>query len=467
VRPGGLQAGRIEGAGRDAERMDIESPAARHVRRGIADQDDLAPVEITTRVDSRSLHRDGGQILTALAVGAVCAESEPSMQSGRLELECGASLDVAREQTEEDIGSLLECGNELANPGQNDCLACILLQFHFQPVHIDFPETDKAFVNRGIDETLEPQQFPRDLRIRLAAERVCGDRPGRPVDFDHRAQERAFRRASRPQQGSIDIEQDELPHRTTDAVSMFRRLLIAVALALTGALLFWWLSLPWPLALRWHEPSRSALMKMRIHEARVADQTLEIRHEYVPLENLSRNLQRAIILAEDGRFEEHDGIDWSALAEEFHYHGDKDFSFLDPGDLAALFGALRYYIANREEVRGRSTITQQLAKNLYFSTNRSVARKIEELIVARRLERFLSKDRILELYLNFAEFGPGVFGAESAARLYYGKSAKSLTVEQAITLAATLPQPLTANPKKRPGRLEWRKDLIRQRMRGS
>jgi monofunctional glycosyltransferase len=248
---------------------------------------------------------------------------------------------------------------------------------------------------------------------------------------------------------------------------MFRRLLIAVPLAFAGALLFWWLSLPWPIMLRWQEPGRSAFMNMRVREARAADQALEIRHEFVPLENLSHNLQRAIILAEDGRFEEHDGIDWIALAEEVHYRGDTDFSFLDPGDIVALFGAFRYYIANRDEVRGRSTITQQLAKNLYFSSSRSIARKLEELVVAHRMERFLSKDRILELYLNFAEFGPGVFGAESAARLYFGKSAKSLTVEQAIALAATLPQPLTANPKKRPGRLEWRKDLIRQRMRGS
>jgi len=248
---------------------------------------------------------------------------------------------------------------------------------------------------------------------------------------------------------------------------MFRRLLIAVPLAFAGALLFWWLSLPWPILLRWHEPGRSAFMSMRIRQARAAEQPLDIRHEFMALTDLSRNLRRAIILAEDGRFEEHDGIDWVALAEEFHYRGDDDFSFLDAHDVAALVGALRYYIANRDEVRGRSTITQQLAKNLYFRTDRSIARKVEELIVARRLEWFLSKDRILELYLNFAEFGPGVFGAEAAARLYFGKSAKNLTVEQAITLAATLPQPLTANPKKRPGRLEWRKDLIRQRMRGS
>jgi monofunctional glycosyltransferase len=245
---------------------------------------------------------------------------------------------------------------------------------------------------------------------------------------------------------------------------MFRRLLIASPLAFAGALWFWWIILPWPILLTVHAPARSSFMRMRVHQAKQADETLEMRHTYVPLDRISRNLQRAVILAEDGRFADHHGIDWEALGEELHYRSDGDFSIFDPRDLGATFKAIRYYIANRDDVRGRSTITQQLAKNLYFSSSRSMLRKFEEFIVAQRLELFLSKDRILELYLDFAEFGPGIFGAEAAAKYYYGRSAANLTLDQAVSLAATLPQPLSANPKTRPGRLQWRKDLIYGRM---
>jgi monofunctional biosynthetic peptidoglycan transglycosylase len=115
-------------------------------------------------------------------------------------------------------------------------------------------------------------------------------------------------------------------------------------------------------------------------------------------------------------------------------------------------------------VRGRSTITQQLAKNLYFGESRSLSRKIAEFVVAGRLERFLSKDRILELYLNVVEWGPGIFGADAAARHYFGKPASDLTSDQAAALAATLPHPLSSNPKLRPGRMAWRKQMILARM---
>src|SRR5690606_31793215 len=107
------------------------------------------------------------------------------------------------------------------------------------------------------------------------------------------------------------------------------------------------------------------------------------------------------------------------------------------------------------------------SKNLYFSTDRSPLRKLEELIVARRLELFLSKDRILELYLNLVEWGPGLFGAEAAAQHYFSRSAANLNAEQAAALAATLPHPLTSNPDHRPGRMQWRKGMILSRMGGS
>lgn len=241
----------------------------------------------------------------------------------------------------------------------------------------------------------------------------------------------------------------------------FRRLLLIAPLALAGALWFWWLTLPWPFLLRWGQPDHSAFMATRL---RNGDDDYAIQRRWVPLDSISLNLQRAVIVAEDGNFLEHDGIDWSALREEFRYRGDAEFSWFDSGDVRALGSAFRYYLAHRDDVKGRSTITQQLAKNLFFGENRSPVRKIEEFIVARRLELFLSKRRILEIYLNVAEWGPGVFGAEAAARHYYRRSAARLTRDQAAALAATLPHPLTSNPKHRPGSMNWRKRMILGRM---
>ncbi|MBR9990438.1 MAG: transglycosylase domain-containing protein [Gemmatimonadetes bacterium] len=248
---------------------------------------------------------------------------------------------------------------------------------------------------------------------------------------------------------------------------MVKRLLLAFPLAVVGAAWFYWIALPWPVLLRTRDPDTSAVMRQRIAEARSQGEDFEIRREWVPLDRISNRLQRAVITAEDGRFHDHDGVDWNALREEFRYSGDDEFSWLDLDDLRALRESLSYYINNRDKVRGRSTITQQLAKNLYFSTDRSAIRKFEEYIVARRLEIFLSKDRILEIYLNIAEWGPGVFGAEAAAQHYFGRAAADLTADQAAALAATLPHPLTSNPKQRPGRMEWRKGLILGRMGGS
>ena len=247
---------------------------------------------------------------------------------------------------------------------------------------------------------------------------------------------------------------------------MRKRWLLAAPLALFGAAFFYWLALPWPLLLRWVEPDRTAFMERRLREAAADGDQLALRHTWVPLDDISRHLRRAVIVAEDGNFYSHRGIDWGALAEELRYEADADFSLLDPRDLDGLLRATRYYLDNREKIRGRSTLTQQLAKNLYFGQERSLTRKFDEFVVARRLEWFLSKDRILELYLNIAEWGPGVFGAEAAARTYFERAASDLTRTQAASLAATLPHPLSSNPAMRPGRMAWRRDLILARMTG-
>ncbi|MBI4410016.1 MAG: transglycosylase domain-containing protein [Gemmatimonadetes bacterium] len=243
-----------------------------------------------------------------------------------------------------------------------------------------------------------------------------------------------------------------------------KRLALALPLALLGALWFEYLALPSGLLLRWRDPSRTAFMEYRLAEAERQGTPLELRQEWVPLERISKHLRRAVIVAEDARFYEHAGIDWAALREELRYRGDEDFSWTSRADLSAALAAARYYRAHRGRVRGRSTITQQLAKNLYLSPDRSLLRKLQEFVIARRLERWLEKDRILELYLNVAEWGPGIFGVEAAARHYFGRSAAALSRDQAAALAATLPHPLRSNPKLRPGRMAWRQRLILARM---
>ena len=245
---------------------------------------------------------------------------------------------------------------------------------------------------------------------------------------------------------------------------MLKRIVCAAPLAVLGATWFFAISLPWPLLLPFRNPGETAFMEQRVRQARSRGDTLRLRHTWKPLNQISRNLRRAVVIAEDARFYEHEGIDWLALQEEVRYRGDDNFSWFQVRDVRALLGSLNYYRTHRDRIRGRSTITQQLAKNLYFSEERSLSRKAGEFIVARRLELFLDKNRILELYLNVVELGPGVFGAEAASRYYFGRSARNLTADQAATLAATLPQPLTANPRRRPGRLNWRKQMILARM---
>jgi monofunctional biosynthetic peptidoglycan transglycosylase len=205
-------------------------------------------------------------------------------------------------------------------------------------------------------------------------------------------------------------------------------------------------------------------MEQRIREARGAGEELEIHHEWIPLAEVSPTLLRAVVVAEDYRFREHRGVDWVSVAEEVRWTGDESFSWWSASDLRSLIRAFGYAWTHRGELRGRSTITQQVAKNLYFGTDRSFARKAMEFVVAGRLERRLGKDRILELYVNIAEWGPGIFGAEAAARAYFGRSARDLDLADAAALAATLPHPLTSNPAHDPGRMRWRQSLILDRL---
>lgn len=237
-------------------------------------------------------------------------------------------------------------------------------------------------------------------------------------------------------------------------------LCLLVALPLVG-----WVGLPWPWAVRWDNPSTTSFMLYRERQARRQGEPYQVVQDWVPLEEIPQDLVRAVLVSEDDRFRMHDGIDWRALAEEVHWSGDTTFAWSSKEDRTALWKAVGYYRKHRKEIKGRSTLTQQLAKNLYFTPERSLARKAGEFVVARRLELFLSKDRILEVYLNTAELGPGVFGVGAASRKYFGVPVQRVSRRQAAELAATLPSPLRANPG-HVDRLAWRRDLILAKMSG-
>jgi len=192
------------------------------------------------------------------------------------------------------------------------------------------------------------------------------------------------------------------------------------------------------LALRWIPPLTSSVQVQRRVEALITHKPYTKRYTFVPLSRISRNLQHAVIAAEDGRFYQHHGIDWTETQKVVE-------KGLEEGHLE----------------RGASTITQQLAKNLFLTTSRSGIRKAVEFTLAPLAELILPKQRILELYLNVIEWGPGIYGAEAASRTYYGVPASSLTREQAARLAAIIPSPL----RRRPNRMNDYSTTILDRMR--
>ena len=173
-------------------------------------------------------------------------------------------------------------------------------------------------------------------------------------------------------------------------------------------------------------PDSTAFMEYRQEQWEDADAKVKVSWTWKSLSRISPNLRRAVIVAEDSTFWEHHGFDWEGMRIAL----DKN---IDRGRLSA----------------GGSTITQQLAKNLYLSPEKSITRKLQEAILTWRLEMNLSKERILEIYLNVVEWGKGVYGAEAAARRYFGVSAANLSKSQAATLAAMLPDPLHRSPNSR------------------
>lgn len=193
--------------------------------------------------------------------------------------------------------------------------------------------------------------------------------------------------------------------------------------------------------LKTEAPGETALMRQRVREAEDDGKQLKITRSWVPLAKLPKHVINAIVVAEDGTFFSHTGFDWYEVQESIEKN-----------------------IKRGRAVRGASTITQQLAKNLYLSTSKDPVRKAKEALITVLLERALSKNRILELYLNVIEWGRGIFGIESAAQTYFGKSASNLTLEEATRLAAVIPSPLRHRPDEDSRYVLRRKNIVLRRM---
>jgi len=183
------------------------------------------------------------------------------------------------------------------------------------------------------------------------------------------------------------------------------------------------LSVPDVRTLQKHNPRETAMMRHRREQASAKGMKYGLKYTWTSLSGISGYLVRAVVIAEDDKFYQHEGFDWQEIRNAL----DKD-------------------IREKRFSRGASTITQQLAKNLYLSPKKSLFRKLREALIARALDRNLKKRRILELYLNIIEWGNGIFGAEAAARFYYNKSASDLTPSEAIRMACTVPNPLRYSP---------------------
>lgn len=218
------------------------------------------------------------------------------------------------------------------------------------------------------------------------------------------------------------------------------RLVLLVALLMGGDIARY---VVWPpvATLARQNPAVTSFMEYRQDQWARQGRGPSYRQAWVGLGNISRNLVLAVTIAEDDKFWQHEGFDLDGMEDAFLRN-------IEEGRIAA----------------GGSTITQQLAKNLWFTPEKSLSRKAKEAIMAWRLERELSKKRILELYLNVVEWGDGVFGAEAAARHHFGKSAAALTSWEAARLAAVLPNPLRWSPTGTSRGVQVRASIIHSRM---
>ena len=196
--------------------------------------------------------------------------------------------------------------------------------------------------------------------------------------------------------------------------------------------IWWWVD---------HNPSTSAFMEQRLEVLQNKNPEAELRNQWVPYNRISNNLKRALIAAEDSKFLDHEGFDWEGIQKAYEKNQKK-------GKIVA----------------GGSTISQQLAKNLFLSSRKVFWRKAEEAVITVMLEQMMSKRRILEIYMNVIEWGNGVFGAEAAARHYYKTSASSLSAEQSARLASMVPNPRYYDSHRNARGLERKTGIILARM---
>ena len=208
--------------------------------------------------------------------------------------------------------------------------------------------------------------------------------------------------------------------------------IVSIFLLLSYAIYFF-ATLPDVAYLKNKNPKITALMQMRIDQAKAEKKKFKIRQRWIRYSEIPDMLKNTIRITEDASFFTHEGVDFEELKESIKRN-------LEEGEFA----------------RGGSTITQQLAKNLYLSTEKSIFRKIKEYFIAQRLEKELSKSRIFHLYLNVIEFGPGVFGVEAASKYYFKKSVNKLNLEEMVRLTAIIPRPLITNPKGNSSWLKWK-----------
>ncbi len=226
------------------------------------------------------------------------------------------------------------------------------------------------------------------------------------------------------------------------APKLTRKLLLWLVLAPLALLLllqlyffvciWWWVD---------HNPGPTSFMRRQLSVLQEKNPNAVLQQKWVPYDRISNNLKRAIIASEDANFSEHEGVDWEALQKAYEKNNRKG-----------------------KVVAGGSTITQQLAKNLFLSGQRSYLRKAQEFVITYMLEFWMEKERIFEIYLNVVEWGNGVYGAEAASEHYYGISAAALNPSQAAKLAVMLPDPRRFDKNRTSAYLERRTELILHRM---
>lgn len=213
------------------------------------------------------------------------------------------------------------------------------------------------------------------------------------------------------------------------------------------SVIFVWLALEWvllpnPADLKLRNPSTTAFMRISDRQRSAQGLPNSRKGAWMRLDEISIFLREAVLVSEDDAFFMHEGVDYTQVKE-----------------------VLKESIESKKLTRGASTITQQTARNLYLSPSKNPLRKLKELILTKRIEKALSKERILEIYLNIAEWGDGIFGCDLAARTYFGHGCRVLTPEEGALLAAMLPNPIYLDPRVRPEKIEWKRNWILKRLR--